>query len=113
MLFQFPSEDDPFFKRFFLMIAVSIEFIVEVFLPILLAFVLVAAIVLFCGNMLGLTQASPNETTGEQTVRKGRADSADLAQAVDEKTLLDIETKILEEMLQTRRTRLNGLAKSD
>lgn len=84
------------------MIAISIEFIVEVLFLILLAFVLVAAIVLICGNMLGLTQDSPNETTGEQTVREGRADSADLAQAVDEKTLLKIEMKILEEMLQTR-----------
>ena len=113
MLFQFPSEDDAFFKRFFLITAFSIEVIIEVFLPVLLAFVLVVAIALLCANMLGLTQNSPDETTGQQTVREGRADSADLALAVDEKTLLNIEMKILEEMLQTRRTRLNGLAKSD
>ena len=113
MPFQFPSAEDPFFKRFFIMIALFIEFFVEVIFPGVVAFVLLAAIVLFCGNMLGLTQDSPNETTGQQIVREGRADPADLAEAVDEKTLLKIEMKILEEMLQTRRTRLNGLVKSD
>ena len=62
MPFQFPSAEDPFFKRFFIMIALFIEFFVEVIFPGVVAFVLLAAIVLFCGNMLGLTQDSPSET---------------------------------------------------
>lgn len=94
------------------MIAFTIDVFVEGFLPVVLAFVVIVAIVFTCGMMLGLGEDSPNETTGQQTVRDGRADSADLAQAVDEKTTLKIEMKFLEEMLQTRRTRLNGLVKS-
>lgn len=113
MPFRLPAAENSFSQRFFIMIAFFIEFFVEIILPGVVAVVLLAAIVLICGKMLGLTQDSPNNTTDQQTVREDRADSADLVQAVDDKTLLKIETKILKEMLQTRRTRLNGLVKSD
>ena len=116
MSFQLPSEDDPFPKRFYTMMIFFIVFLIEFILPVVAAIFLLGMIVTICGNMLGLIQLdSPSETINQQT-RADRADSADdpdPVQAVDEKTLLEIETKILEEMLQTRRTRLNGLAKSE
>lgn len=62
------------------------------------------AIVLFCGNMLGLIQESPKETT--------KAESADPATAVDEKTLIKIETEI-PDMLRTRQAKLEKLVKDD
>lgn len=116
MSFQLPSEDDPFPKRFYTMMIFFIVFLIEFILPVVAAIFLLGMIVTICGNMLGLIQLdSPSETINQQT-RADRADSADdpdPVQAVDEKTLLEIETRILEEMLQIRRARLDGLVKSE
>ena len=115
MPFQFPSDDDSFPKRFYMMVILFIEFFIEIILPVVAAVFLLGMVVTICGNMLGLIQLDPpSETNKQQTqpARKDRVDSADPAQTVDEKTLLEIETNILEEMLQTRRARLDDLNSS-
>ena len=114
MPFQLPSEEDPFPKRFYTMMIFFIVFLIEFILPVVAAIFLLGMIVTICGNMLGLIQLdSPSEAINQQT-REDRAESADPdpVQAVDEKALLEVETRILEEMLQIRRARLDGLVKS-
>ena len=115
MLFQLPCGDDSFPKRFYLMMILFIDFFIEFMLPVVAAIFLLGMIVMICGNILGLI---PSGTTNRQTqpAREGdQTDSADPdpAQAVDKKTLLEIETGILEEMLQTRRARLDELVESE
>ena len=118
MLFQLPSEDDPLPKRFYMMMILFIDFFIEFMLPAVAAIFLLGMIVMICGNMLGLI---PSETTNRQTQPAGEGDQTDSAdpadpdpvQAVDEKTLLEIETRILEEMVRTRRARLDELVESE
>lgn len=110
MSFHLPVEKDPFSKRFFTIIIFFlffffIEFFVETILPGVLAVFLLGAIVLFCGNMLGFTHESPKKMTG--------VDSEIPVKAVDKKTLVKIETEIMEEMLRARRAKLEKLAKDD
>lgn len=117
MLFQLPSEDDPLPKRFYMMMILFIDFFIEFMLPAVAAIFLLGMVVIICGNMLGLT---PSETTNRQTQPAGEGDQTDSAdldpdpvQAVDEKTLLEIETRILEKMVQTRRAKLDELVESE
>lgn len=84
MSFRLPVDEEPFSKRFFTMIIFLIEFFIEIILPGVVAVCALGAIVLFCGSMFGLTQGSPKETT--------EVDSANPVKAVDEKTLVKIET---------------------
>lgn len=103
------------------MIIFFVGFFIEFILPAVAAIFLLGMTVMICGNILGLIQLDPpSETTNQQTAtqpaREDQADSADNTdpvQAVGEKTLLEIEARILEEMLQIRRARLDGLVRSE
>ena len=98
-----------------------LECFVEVFLPAVAAVVFLAFIVVLCGYILGIVPQHPNHTTDKpQAPKEKQADSPGLLQvemtdeqAVDEKTLLKIEMKILEEMQQTRQARLDRLVEND
>lgn len=132
--FKSPSDDDPYFKRFFMIFYMVLEALVEVGLPILAAVVFFAFIVFLCGHALGIVPVPPDNTTDrptpkekqadspgllqaemtdEETLRKKQTDPAGLQQAVDEKTLLKVEMEILKEMQQIRQAKLNRLVESD
>lgn len=112
MYFQFPNEEDPFYKRFFMTILLFVELFVEISLPAMVAVVLIAVAVFMCGSMLGSTQGFRRAMTDHQP-REGQAGSSDPAQALDEKRRLKLELEILEEKLRTRRERVERLVKSD
>lgn len=113
MYFQFPNEEDPFYKRFFMTILFFVELFVEISFPAMVAVVLLAVAVFMCGSMLGSTQGFRRAMTDHHQPREGQAGSSDPAQALDEKRRLKLEMEILEEMLRTRRERVERLVKSD
>lgn len=96
-------------------------------MPAVAAVVFLAFIVVLCGYILGIVPKHPDHTTDKpQTPKEKQADSSGLLQvemtnedpagphqAVDEKTLLKIEMKILQEMQQTRQASLDRLVEND
>lgn len=122
MSFQWPSENDPFYKRIFVKTLLFIPVIAEIMLPVLIALfvigMIVTIIVMFCGVMLGLIP-DPTKNTDDNNSsnnnKGGQIDSSNPAQAVNEKTRINIEMELLREMLQARQEKFDklNLVKSD
>ncbi|PKY06025.1 hypothetical protein P168DRAFT_289421 [Aspergillus campestris IBT 28561] len=112
MPFQLPDDEDPFFKRFLIMVWFFAEFLVEFIFPALVAVFLLGGTVMFCGLLLGIIP-DPQKTKDQQALKESRTDSTESVQALDEKTRVNLEMEILEEMLQARRVRMEKLVKSD
>ena len=120
MSFQLPSENDPFYKRFFMTILLFIQFSVEVMLPIAIGIVLIGMIMMLCGIVLGLIPNPTKNTDDNSSGSKGgnkeaQAHSSNPTKTVDEKTRVEFEMEVLREMLQARQEILDklNLVKSD
>ncbi|OJJ79065.1 uncharacterized protein ASPGLDRAFT_52961 [Aspergillus glaucus CBS 516.65] len=120
MSFQLPSENDPFYKRFFMTNLLFIQFSVEVMLPIAIGIVVIGMIVMLCGIVLGLIPNPTKNTDDNSSGSKGgnkeaQAHSSNPTKTVDEKTRVEFEMEVLREMLHARQEILDklNLVKSD
>ncbi|OJJ87918.1 uncharacterized protein ASPGLDRAFT_42985 [Aspergillus glaucus CBS 516.65] len=118
MSFQWPSENDPFYKRIFVKTLLFIPVIAEIMLPVLIALFVIGMIVtitvMFCGVMLGLIpdptkNTDDNSSSNNNNNKGGQTDSSNPAQAVDEKTRINVEMELLREMLQARQEKFDKL----
>ncbi|PLB35726.1 uncharacterized protein BDW47DRAFT_110036 [Aspergillus candidus] len=112
MLFRLPDDEDPFYRRFFIMVWFFAELLVEFIIPALVAVFLLGGIVMFCGLLLGIIP-DPEETKDKKAPKESQLDPAKSVQGLDEKNRVNIEMEILEEMLQERRVRMEKLVKCD
>lgn len=141
--FKTPSDDGPYYKRFFMMSYSFIGLFVEYLLPLLAAVavfvVLVFALIFLVsliGGLLGILPAPTDKKANEQPPKDEQADSpgllpakseivdketpgeekhdlTSLRQEILEKSLLKLEIDILKEMQQTRQAKLDKLDESN
>ncbi|KAJ5736077.1 uncharacterized protein N7483_001202 [Penicillium malachiteum] len=110
---EFPRDDEPVFRRAFLIFATTLEVffttIGPIMLAVLAAFAIIVLIVLFIVNLFTALRPKKIPSKPTQSSSISKPSSSD----VDEKKRVEIEIEFLSELMKSRQERLKQLSKSE